>query len=170
MIPRSSVILYISVISHSFKINIHSPLISIQYQLFSTFFLSFIFLVSFFVYFYGKSNKIAVFWMHVIQLKKNIFMGIVLYLEQNFSGFYNTTSGRWASTSGAKGVARMNWDPVVESKKRRAAINCLQNATLVAFSPSGRENDAMRELGHCLIESLLNKITSPSLLIAAVYV
>ena len=44
-------------------------------------------------------------------------MGILLYLEQNFSGFYNTTSGRRATTSGAEGEARRSRDPAVGSKK-----------------------------------------------------
>ena len=50
-------------------------------------------------------------------IKKIIFMGILLYLEQNFSGFYNTTSGRRATTSGAEGEARRSRDPAVGSKK-----------------------------------------------------
>lgn len=37
-----------------------------------------------------------------------------------------------------------------------------QHATLDAFSPSGRENDEIGELGEFCIESRLMKMTSPS--------
>ena len=60
-------------------------------------------------------------------------MVILLYLEQNFSGFYNTTSGRRAMTSGAEGEARRSRDPAVGSKKHGIPIKIIFLIELHAF-------------------------------------